>query len=237
MHGCAANDKEESFMYNIEIKDTNGSVLESIDTESAMIISNGNAGMANCERSYMRTLRLDDNNVIKPYYLDIVEKLCSKYSRYLTVNWPGNICCMVDEEWEPSEKANKNTLWKIDIKRSSKDLRLLTGYEYVIKMRQHWIDLWSEEQLIAAIMSQLLRINPQDGSILKYSEDFNSKLIATFGQDYLSTKTHVDIPNLLENDVVLHEFKRADGQISMDEIDDEESDEDRDDEVGDRDDN
>jgi hypothetical protein len=125
---------------------------------------------------------------------------------------------MVDEDWEPSEKANVNTLWKINIKRAPILFRLMTGYDYILEMRDYWLGLWSTAQINAAIMSQLLRINPEDGSIYKYSEDFHSKLVSTFGKNYLDTKTTVIIPDLLKEDVDLREFPEASGQVRIDEI-------------------
>lgn len=205
-------------MLNITIQN-NKNKPETLSTESALIITNGAAGMANCEREYLKQLRLDDKHVISPIYNENIKKLCEKYSRYLTISWPDNICCMVDEEWTPSEKATINTLWKINIKKANTLFNLMTGYEYILEMRGYWLGLWSTAQINAAIMSQLLRINPEDGSIYKYSEDFHSKLIATFGKDYLDTKSTVIIPDLLKHDIDLREFPEASWQIRIDDLD------------------
>lgn len=203
-------------MYEIKIL-KNESEIDSLNTDDFMLIMQGDGGMAECYKDHLSMLSLDSKNVIFTKFTKTIRALCQKYNQYLSVPWPDNICCLVDSEWEPKESANKNTLWKVNIRRASKDMRLLTGYDYVLQMRQYWLDQWSEEQTLAAIMSQLLRINQEDGSILKYSEDFTSKLVSTFGEGYLDCQSEIQIPNILEEEVVLHGFKRADGQITMDE--------------------
>ncbi|QAT43464.1 hypothetical protein [Aminipila luticellarii] len=191
---------------------------ETIPLESAtfMVVKNGDMG-AICCRDRLRYLKLDEKHVISQGYIETIKQLAERYSPYLYQIWPEQICICIDEAWEPSEKANPNSSWKIDIQKAPLWLRLITNFEYMIKMRQHWIDKWSEAQLNAAIMSQLLRINPKDGNIYKYTEDFHSRLVATFGLGYLEPNTV--IPNLLgEEEIKLHAFKIASGQISMDEV-------------------
>ena len=94
----------------------------------------------------------------------------------------------------------------------------VTGFEYILKMRQHWIDKWSDAQIHAAIMSQLLRIDNEKGIIYKYTEDFQSKLVATFGTGYLEPNTIID--DLLAEDTpaVLRGFREASGQVTMEEL-------------------
>lgn len=90
------------------------------------------------------------------------------------------MCVMVDQDWEPSEKANKNSRWKIDIVKANKLFSGITGYEY--------------------------------------TEDFQSRLVATFGSGYLEPGTV--IADLLDEETpaVLKGFQEASGQITMDEI-------------------
>jgi hypothetical protein len=109
---------------------------------------------------------------------------------------------------------NDNSKWKADVQKAPKWLRSLRGYAFVVKLRQHWIDEWSDAQLAAAIFSQLLRINPSgDGSVVKYSLDFQDVLIPTFGAGYL--EPGVKIANLLDEQVKLVRFHEASGQISI----------------------
>ena len=144
--------------------------------------------------------------------------LLDRYSHYLYLSSARDVCVMVDDAWKPPKDAAKNAMWKADIVKASKDLRLLLGYEYVLKLRQYWVDRWSGAQLTAAIMSQLLRID-WNGSITKYSEDVTSRLVSTFGSGYLDD-TFVDIPDLLGSPepITLHDFPRADKQITVDEL-------------------
>ncbi len=121
---------------------------ETIPLESATfaIIKNGDMG-AVCVRDRLRYLKLDERHVISQGYIETIKQLADRYSPYLYQLWPDQICICIDEAWEPSEKANPNSSWKIDIQKAPLWLRLLTNFEYMIKMRQHWIDKWSEAQL------------------------------------------------------------------------------------------
>lgn len=67
-------------------------------------------------------------------------------------------------------------------------------------------------------MSQLLRIDNEKGIIYKYTEDFQSRLVATFGAGYLEPGTV--IADLLwdEHPDILYGFVEASGQITMEEL-------------------
>lgn len=203
--------------YTITITDANGFSTE-VDADSAVLIYSHDNSEACINRDHLTTLRLDEKNIITTHYNDIIKGLLDRYSCYLYLSSARDVCVIVDEAWQPPKEETKNAMWKADITKAPKDLRLLLGYEYVLRLRQHWIDRWSKPQLTAAIMSQLLRID-WNGSITKYSEDVTSKLVSTFGAGYLDT-TFVDIPDLLEGDepIFLHDFPRADKQITVDEI-------------------
>ena len=164
----------------------------------------------------LRYIRFEDKCVLSQSYKDTAKALINKYSQYFSNISADQLAFIVDEVWIPSEKASDNSAWKIDICKAPYWLKMGFGYNYEIKLRQHWLDKWSDAQLHAAIMSQLLRINSKDGSVKKYSEDMSSKLIATFGSGYLEPGTV--IPDLLNEDVSLREFRRADGQITIEEI-------------------
>lgn len=185
------------------------------DGGSFMVVRHGDMGPEH-DVEDMRYMRFDDKHVIKQEYQERARQLKDKYSQYLYGVWPLKIVFMVDEAWEPSEKASKNSAWKIDITKAPALFRDITPYEYIIKMRLHWLDQWSDAQINAAIMSQLLRINPEDGSIYKYTEDFHSRMLATFGAGYLEPKT--TIADLLKEDVKIIGFKEASGQVTMDEL-------------------
>lgn len=194
-------------------------VLRTIDVENNNFIlaHNGNGGPI-YDKENLMWLKLDDKHIINQRYMPVIKALYEKFDRYLYTLWPDLICCMIDQDWEPSDKANKNSKWKIDIVKANKLFAGVTGYEYILKLRQYWIDQWSEAQLHAAIMSQLLRIDNEKGIIYKYTEDFQSRLVATFGAGYLEPGTV--IADLLwdEHPDILYGFVEASGQITMEEL-------------------
>lgn len=197
---------------------------------SFAVVYNGAYG-ALADTTNLDYMKFDDKHVLRQSYIETARELCRKYSQYLCNVYPSRIAFVVDEAWEPSEKASKNSAWKIEISKAPAWLRMTMGYEYMVKMRQHWLEKWSEAQVAAAIMSQLLRINPEDGNIFKYTEDFQSRFVATFGIGYLEPGTV--IPNLLKEQVRIIGFKEASGQISMDELPTEDLKDDEMDEDGD----
>ena len=90
------------------------------------------------------------------------------------------------------------------------------GFKFQIELRKYWIDQWTNAQLAAAIMSQLLRIDTKNGMIKAYSEDEQSRLTATFGNNYLDAG--VIIPDVLTEDIKICAGRQASGQVHMDEI-------------------
>lgn len=201
----------------ITIKD--GESEQTIKCNAALIATDGalSGGLLHCAE-YMHRLPINTDEEIRTDYIDIIVGLADKYSRYIRIQRPDKICPVVDVNWEPREQATKNTLWKANIRKSPKTFRELTGYEYVLNLREYWIENWTNAQLVAAIMSQLLRIDPSDGSVLRYAEDTSSRLVATFGEGYLDGTEDVQIPDLLEEDVELKGFPLASGQITMEEL-------------------
>jgi hypothetical protein len=163
-------------------------------------------------------LEISENCKIDQSFVRVAKGLCRKYSAHIpqAVN-PEMILFTVDRHWEPTEKMSENSKWKIDITKASRWLRIFTGRHFEIKLRQHWLDEWTDAQLEAAILSQLFRINPRgDGAIKKYSVDFQDALMATFGLGYLEPGR--DIPSLLLQEINLGTFRQASGQITIDEV-------------------
>ena len=206
-------------MLILKVCNESGETLRTIDVENNnfLLVQNGMTGPVYDTEDF-GYLRIDDKHVISQRYLNVIRKLYLKFDRYLYTLWPELICCIVDQDWAPSERANKNSRWKIDIVRANGLFTGVTGYEYIIKLRQYWIDEWSEAQLHAAIMSQLLRIDNERGTIYKYSEDFQSRLVATFGSGYLEPGTVIF--DLLDETTpaVLSGFREASGQVTMEEV-------------------
>lgn len=206
-------------MLILKVCDENEKTLRTINVENNnfLLVQNGMTGPVYDTEDF-RYLRINDKHVISQRYLDIIRELYLKFDKYLYTLWPETICCIVDQDWAPSERANKNSRWKIDIVKANNLFTGITGYEYIIKLRQHWINEWSQAQLHAAIMSQLLRIDNERGSIYKYSEDFQSRLVATFGSGYLEPGTVIF--DLLDESTpaVLNGFREASGQVTMEEV-------------------
>ncbi len=193
---------------NVEIKEI------SIRDANFNLVSNGEVGPT--YHNGFRFLKLDDQHIINQSYQERATLLVDKYGAHLNKVYPNTIAFIVDEDWEPSDKSSINSKWKIDIQRAPLWFSFGFGFDYVVKMRGHWLEKWTEAQINAAIMSQLLRINPADGSIFKYTEDNNSKMISTFGSGYL--EPGAVIADLLEEDVRILGFRSADGQVHMDEL-------------------
>jgi hypothetical protein len=218
-------------MIKIKVIDNDEQVLKEfwIRDNNFSVISNGD--VAPEYTNDFRFLKLDDQHIINQSYQDRASQLINKYSSHLCKANSKTMAFIVDETWEPSDKSSINSKWKIDIQRAPLWFRFGFGFDYIVKMRGHWLEKWSEAQINAAIMSQLLRINPADGSIFKYTEDNNSKMIATFGAGYLEPQTVIE--DLLKEDVKIRGFKEASGQITMDELPASSKDDDEADETGD----
>lgn len=205
-------------MLNVKVYRENEEIREiGVESNNFLLVQNGEVG-PDYDMDNFRYLKIDEKHVINQSYLEAAKALCVKFSKYLYAVQPWLICFMVDQEWAPSEKANENSAWKIDIAKAPKLFTGMTGYEYIIKMRQHWIDKWSTAQLHAAIMSQLLRIDNEKGIIYKYTEDFQSKLVATFGAGYLVPNTIIDDLLADTTPAILRGFREASGQVTMEEL-------------------
>ena len=202
----------------IKVIDDNNTQIKEIEItdNNFVLVSNGKGGIGPEYCNQFRFLKLDDQHIINQSYQERASQLISKYSSHLCKVYSHTMAFIVDEIWEPSDKSSINSKWKIDIQRAPMWLRLAFGFDYMVKMRGFWLEKWSDAQINAAIMSQLLRINPADGSIFKYTEDNNSKMIATFGAGYLEPQTV--IADLLKEEVKIRGFKEASGQVSMDEL-------------------
>lgn len=146
-----------------------------------------------------------------------VEGLREMYKGYIGHIAPENIMILENVSWTLSEKNSENTKAdKITIRKASPMERILTGYDYVLGLKRFYLKQWTEAQLHAAIMSQLLKINSRDASITKYNEDHYSKMVTTLGAGYLDKG--VAIEDILLNKVEFVGFKRADEQVTIEEV-------------------
>ncbi|MCL2493440.1 MAG: hypothetical protein FWF33_05310 [Clostridiales bacterium] len=191
---------------------------EEVIGDGFIVTGAGGAGVNNFRTRDDLEIFIDEGMKIDQKYIKIVEQLCEKYTQVTVPRdaASGIICITVDTGWNPNEHANTNASWKVVIKKTPRLLRWVTGYEFELKLRIHWISQWSDAQLHAAILSQLLRINPSgDGSVLAYSVDFQDPLTATFGKGYLMPG--VNIPDVLTEQIKIKNYREASGQITIDE--------------------
>lgn len=202
----------------IKVFDNDNNEITSVDAQDNNFLLVTNGADAPEYRNKFRYLKLDEQHIINQSYQEKAYLLADKYSSLLCNIYPHQMGFVIDEVWEPSDKSSINSKWKIDIQRAPLWFRLCFGFDYMVKMRGYWLEKWSDAQLNAAIMSQLLRINPTDGSIYKYTEDKNSRMIATFGAGYL--EPHTVIANLLEEEVKIQGFREASGQMTIEELED-----------------
>lgn len=173
-----------------------------------------------CDKADANYLKFDDKHVLDMRYADIIYQLMGKYGSLLCNVNPDEVCIWVDEDWEPTENSNNNSRRKINIRKvSSRSISDVMGFKFQIELRRYWVNQWTSAQLAAAIMSQLLRIDTKNGLIRAYSEDEQSRMTATFGNNYL--EPGVSIGNLLEDNIKICEGRQASGQVHMDELGDE----------------
>jgi len=200
-------------MYKLIIEKNDGEekiIIDEINLTDPNVLVKYNGGTL---KSFDR-IRLNEKQIIdQTPYENIANKLKAEYASYIGHVIPSKILFVIDDEWEPTEKTSINSRWKIKIKKTPGMVRDLTGYDYIIDMRRFWLDQWTKAQTYAAVMSQLLRINAFDGTIFNYTEDYHSKMLATFGAEYLEPDT--EIQNMLENKITIHGFEKANGQMEI----------------------
>lgn len=92
--------------YTIDITNENGE-RQRITADSAAIIYSHDNGEVCVNRDHLHTLRLDDNDVISPYYNKIIKGLLDRYSHYLYLSSARDVCVMVDDAWKPPKDAAK----------------------------------------------------------------------------------------------------------------------------------
>jgi hypothetical protein len=193
--------------------------MATLDLQSPNVVLIGNGESKPVVKRLFDVFRKDENHYYQQIFTQIVDKLAEIYKDYIGHVSSRHIGFLVDNKWEVTEKTTINSRDYIDIRKANKETKLYLGFQYEITLKLWYLDRWTEAQLHAAILSQLLRIEQKDSSIKNYGESFHSRLVATFGIDYLSED--VQIQDVLENHIVLGHFDKADklnGQISIDDI-------------------
>lgn len=188
-------------------------IVDEIEVPESFAVVRSIGGNVDCWTPYMRTMRYSDKFVIRQEYQERAVQLVREYFERLMYVDPHRIAFAVDENWKLKESATPNSKVKVDITRQGKLFALGDSFDFVIQIKGYYLERWSNAQINAAIMSQLLRINNSDGKILEYQDDVANPLVATFGAGYLEPGTV--IPDLLQEHVHIREFRRADGQMTV----------------------
>lgn len=193
-----------------------GELLDELEVQGSFGIIHSEGMGVECYDEFMEYMPYNEQFIYRREYQRRAEELVKKYSGRLTHVNPKRIAFVVDEKWELKESATPNSKVKVDIARPGKFFALGDEFHFVIYIKGYYLEQWSDAQINAAIMSQLLRVNNPDGRILKYQDDSVNPLVATFGMNYLDP--NIVIPDLLKEDVQIREFRRADGQVTIEEI-------------------
>lgn len=207
-------------MSKVVIEKAMGTVEKEFISDEVLVMGQGNDGLIHVKPE--GKISIGDGLHIDQTKLSILRDLKKMYSDRVFHVIPDKIMVIINETWKLTEKTNPNSRWGCQVKRAPKWLRIFAGYEYVMEVRLWWINNWTDAQLHAAVLSQMLRISSKNGSVLAYNEHFSSQCLATFGEGYL--KEGIDIPDCLEQKVVLHAFEEASHQVRIDEVEAEQSD-------------
>ena len=191
-------------------------IVDEIEVPESFGVVRSIGGNAECWTPYMRTMRYSDKFVLRQEYQERAVQLVQEYFERLMYVAPRRIAFAVDENWKLKESATPNSKIKVDITRQGKLFALGDSFDFVVQIKGYYLERWSNAQINAAIMSQLLRINNSDGKILEYQDDAANPLVATFGAGYLEPGTV--IPDLLKEHIHIREFRRADGQMTFEEL-------------------
>ena len=205
-------------MYELRlVKQSTGETVKTVEllTPNFSVIASGETKVQ-AFRNF-ETLRKDEGHYYQQIYAQIVDKLVKAYPDHIGHISKDKIGFLVDDKWEPQEKATENSAEYIEIKRADRNTKLYLGFDYEIKMKLYYLERWDNAQLAAAILSVLLRVDRMKGTIKKYGERFQSRLVATFGINYLDD--NVSIPDVTIDHVDLGDFEKAqtnqNGQTSI----------------------
>lgn len=155
--------------------------------------------------------KYDEKHWIKNYiYRPIAIKLVQKFDELDHIR-PESILFIEDTEWEPKDLTKHQ--WVARIKQANKELESMTGYEYVMELREFYTRNMTAEQVIALIYHELRHID-LDGRIIEHDIEDWENMIATLGVDWNTTRA--EIPNILSEDFnEWDELRRAGTQISI----------------------
>jgi len=187
-------------MVIIDDENENAVMIEPVPVQDLnyILITNGPNGTPKVSK-VCEHLRLDEAHTIKQIYRETAEQVREKFKDYIGHVSTNKIMFVIDDEWEPTDKATGNSLWKIDLKKTTTMERTLTNYQYKMMLRAHWLEQWDPAHLFAALFSQMLRIDSMKGTVLNYTEEFQSAMAKTLGAHYLTPETQ--IPNIMTDEI------------------------------------
>jgi hypothetical protein len=112
-------------------------------------------------------------------------------------------------EWKPGSGEHP---WIAKTSKAKSQFEAMTGYEYIIEIRNWFINQMSKEQITALLYHELRHIG--DGSIIKHDiEDWNC-MVATLGSDWATTQAQ--IIDILNDDFEQWDYLRKVGtQVSI----------------------
>lgn len=158
----------------------------------------------------------EKDKIVTGEYMDILIGLVRNYRDYIGHIIPDRLLIIEDVAWELKETSTDNSNWKIQIQKAPKLVREITGWDYIIKTRKHWNEHLDKAQKAAMIFAELVRIDKEDGSILKLTSRSYSVITSTFGSRWLDKD--VKLPDISEERIGFVGFKRANGQLTFAEI-------------------
>ncbi|QZY56687.1 putative metallopeptidase [Crassaminicella profunda] len=131
--------------------------------------------------------RFGDRHWIKNYqYRPIALRLVDKFNELNYID-PFQILFIEDMEWQPGTAKNP---WIARIKIANKEMKDMLGYEYILEVRNYYIDRMQREQIIALIYHELRHID-KDGALINHNIEDWSNLVATLGKDWATTQAKI----------------------------------------------
>ncbi|WHH58291.1 putative metallopeptidase [Petroclostridium sp. X23] len=162
---------------------------------------------------HVRTLdngRYDTKHWIKNYYYrPIAERLVRKFDEIRHVP-TAKILFIEDTEWTPGTAKQP---WMAQIRMANNQLLAMTGYEYVMELRQYYIEQMTREQVIGVVYHELRHIDV-DGALLKHDIEDWSDMVRTLGENWATSKANI-IDILDEEFPGWDEYRKAGTQVSL----------------------
>lgn len=139
---------------------------------------------------YIRTLengKYDDKLWIKNYlYMPVAVKVIEKFEELNHIT-PKSILFLEDMNWEKKRGMRRKQKWIAKIAKTNKQLLAMTGYQYIMTIRNFYTKDMSDEQVVALIYHELKHIG-DDGQIENHDIEDWGNMVATLGTDWATTR-------------------------------------------------